>query len=36
MVSKNFVEIARIMTPEAIRTVEEMGKEEGSYGESGS
>ena len=32
MVSKNFVEIARIMTPEAIRTVEEMGKEEGSDG----
>lgn len=28
MVSKNFVDIAKIMTPEAIRTVEEMGKEE--------
>jgi type VI secretion system protein ImpA len=32
MVSKNFVDIARIMTPEAIRTVEEMGKEDGSDG----
>ena len=32
MVSKNFVDIARIMTPEAIRTVEEMGREEGAAG----
>ncbi len=32
MVSKSFVDIARIMTPEAIRTVEEMGKEETSGG----
>ncbi len=28
MVSKSFVDIAKIMTPDAIRTVEEMGKEE--------
>lgn len=30
LVSKSFLDIARIMPPDAIRTVEEMGKEEGS------